>query len=141
MNIAFFLTPKSEIVWIPIRATMRQALERMEFRRYTAVPLLDEEGRYVGTLTEGDLLWKMKNTPGMTFDDTEDVAVTSVPRHLEYKPVDVTTDMHQLLAAAVDQNFVPVVDSRRVFMGIVRRKAIIEYVIDQAAKERARPPM
>ena len=62
MNIAFFLTPKSEVVYENIDANMRQVIERMERHGYTAVPMIDKEGRYVGTLTEGDLLWKVKNT-------------------------------------------------------------------------------
>jgi CBS domain-containing protein len=137
MNIAFFLTPKSEVVWVPLRATMRQALERMEYHRYSAVPLLDDEGAYVGTLTEGDLLWKMKSSPDLTFADTEHVPLADVPRLNENKAVLVTTDIEALLAAAADRNFVPVVDSRGVFMGIVRRKAIIEYCIERFARDRA----
>lgn len=109
MNVAFFLTPKSDVVWIPARATMRQALEKMEHHRWSAVPILDDDGLYVGTLTEGDLLWKMKSRPG----------------------VEIHLDIEALFQRAVDQNFVPVVDARGVLMGIVRRKAIIEYCISK----------
>lgn len=62
MNIAFFLTPKSELVYININSTMRQALEKLEHHRYTAIPLVNDKGEYAGTLTEGDLLWKLKKT-------------------------------------------------------------------------------
>lgn len=60
MNIAFFLTPKLEVIYENENSTMRQALERMEYHRYTAIPLIDDNGKYVGTLTEGDMLWKIK---------------------------------------------------------------------------------
>lgn len=136
MNIAFFLTPKSEVAWIHVRSSLRQALERMEHHRYSAVPLLDDEGRYVGTITEGDLLWRLKGA-NLSLLDAEQIPVASVPRHLDVRPVDVLTDIEQLFLRAADQNFVPVVDSRGVFMGIVRRKAIIEYCIELIAKERA----
>lgn len=126
MNVAFFLTPKAEVVWLPERSTMRQALERMDFHRYSAVPLLDDEGRYVGTLTEGDLLRKLKESR-LTFDDTAKVMLSDVPRRVENRPVFVHTEIEELISRAVDQNFVPIVDSRDVFMGIVRRRAIIEY--------------
>ena len=86
MNIAFFLLPKSEVVYLPLYCTMRQALEKMEYHRYTAVPLLDRRGKYVGTLTEGDLLWKMKNTPGLSFEGTEKVALKEVPRRSPLGP-------------------------------------------------------
>ncbi|QJW46814.1 CBS domain-containing protein [bacterium BFN5] len=75
MNITFFLIPKSEVVYLPLHSTMRQALEKMEYHRYAAIPLIDEQGKYAGTITEGDLLWKMKNTPGLTFAGTERLSV------------------------------------------------------------------
>ena len=65
MNIAFFLIPKNEVAYMPLHCTMRQALEKMEYHRYTAVPLIDECGKYAGTITEGDFLWKMKKYSGV----------------------------------------------------------------------------
>ena len=60
MNILFFLTPKSDVAYISEDDTLRQALEKMEHHKYSAVPIVSRTGRYVGTLTEGDLLWGMK---------------------------------------------------------------------------------
>ena len=127
MNVAFFLLPKSEVVWLSPRATMRQALERMERHRYSAVPLVDDDGRYAGTLTEGDLLWFIKRTPGFTFQQAERILVRDIPRHLRNEPVPVYADMRDLIRLAAVQNFVPVVDDRGLFIGIVRRREIIEY--------------
>ena len=64
MNILFFLTPKSEVAYIYAEESLRQALEKMEFHKYSAVPILTRQGRYVGTLTEGDLLWYIKKPAG-----------------------------------------------------------------------------
>ena len=75
MNIAFFLTPKNEVVCENEDSTMRQVMEKMEHHGYTAIPLINREGKYVGTLTEGDLLWKLKNTPDLNFKNTESVPV------------------------------------------------------------------
>lgn len=129
MNVAYFLTPKSDVVWLPVNSTMRQALERMERHRYSAVPLLDEEGKYVATLTEGDLLWKIKATPGLSFEGTEKVRLVEVPRRIDNKAVHIDAQIETLVTLAIDQNFVPVVDSREVFIGIVRRKAILEHCL------------
>ncbi|MGM0879315.1 MAG: CBS domain-containing protein, partial [Bacillota bacterium] len=64
MNVAFFLIPKNEVIY---DWTMRQAMEKMEYHRYTAVPILDKNGHYLGTLTEGDFLWKLKNSECLDF--------------------------------------------------------------------------
>jgi CBS domain-containing protein len=127
MNIAFFLTPKKEVVYMPLHSTMRQALERMEYHRYTAVPLIDELGKYAGTITEGDFLWKMKNTPGLTFADTERIFIKDIPRRMTNNPVHINSEIQDLLSLAIAQNFVPVVDDSGIFIGIVRRREIMEY--------------
>ncbi|MCW3489538.1 CBS domain-containing protein [Dethiobacter alkaliphilus] len=127
MNIAFFLIPKKEVVFLPVTCTMRQAIERMEYHRYTAVPLVDPDGRYVGTITEGDLLWKMKNTPDLTFENTEKISLKDVPLRIENEPVPIEAKIDNLLNLAITQNFIPVVDDEGVFIGIIRRREIIEY--------------
>lgn len=64
MNILFFLTPKSEVAYIHDDESLRQVLEKMEYHKYSAVPIISRQGTYVGTITEGDLLWYIKNQPG-----------------------------------------------------------------------------
>lgn len=135
MNIAFFLVPKSEVICLPMNSTMRQALEKMEHHRYTAVPLIDEHGKYVGTITEGDLLWKMKNTPGLTFLDTERVMIKDIPLRMNNMPVRVDAEIEGLLSLAIVQNFIPVVDDSEIFIGIIRRREIIEYYAAQLLKK------
>lgn len=125
MKIAFFLTPKADVAWVPTTSTVRQAIERMEHHRYTAVPVLTPDGRYDGTLTEGDLLWYLKQHPHITFADTERVPLSDVTRRMPLKPVDIDAEIEALLALAIDQNFVPVVDGRQVFIGIVRRRSVL----------------
>ena len=61
MNILFFLTPKSDVAFIYSDANLREAIDLMEAHRYSALPILTKQGRYAGTLTEGDLLWYMKS--------------------------------------------------------------------------------
>jgi len=127
MNVAFFPIPKKDIVYLKENATMRQALERMEYHTYSAVPLINEEGEYVGTITEGDLLWKLKNTPGLTFYNTEYIFLNEVEQHVQNSPVTIDAQMEDLISRAVVQNFVPVVDDQQIFIGIVRRREMIEY--------------
>jgi CBS domain-containing protein len=140
MKIAFFLTPKADVAWVKTTSTMRQAIERMEHYRYTAVPLLTPEGQYAGTLTEGDLLDFMKQHRDLRFEDTERVPLAAVKRRMVLRPIGIDDDIEALLALALDQNFVPVVDDREIFIGIVRRRSILAYFQEQMrARLRADP--
>lgn len=57
MNILFFLHPKQEVAYVYDDCTLRQVLETMEHHKYASIPMLNRQGEYVGTITEGDLLW------------------------------------------------------------------------------------
>lgn len=127
MNIAFFLLPKQEVVCLPQDATLRQTLEKMEYHRYTAVPIINDDGGYAGTITEGDLLWFIKNHTGMPLEQMNKVKLMDVPRRLQNKTVQIDANMNDLISLAKQQNFVPVVDDRNRFIGIVRRSEIIDY--------------
>ncbi|OBR66652.1 hypothetical protein A7K91_07290 [Paenibacillus oryzae] len=127
MNIAFFLLPKAEVAYLSEDATLRQALERMEHHRYSAVPILNSEGGYYGTVTEGDLLWFMKSRPELTFESTSRVKLVEVPLRLNNRAVNIDANMDDLISLAKVQNFVPVVDDRNHFIGLVRRSEIIDY--------------
>ena len=136
MNIAFFLTPKNEVVYENLEVTMRQVMERMEHHGYTAIPLIDREGKYVGTLTEGDLLWKLKNTPDLSFKNTELVKVKDIKRRTNNKPVSIASNMEELITLAVNQNFVPVTDDNGIFIGIIKRSDIINYCYNEMEKRK-----
>lgn len=107
--------------------TIRQALEKMEAAGYAAIPILNRRGEYRGTLTEGDLLWAMKNMCYMDMRQAEARRIMEIPRRKDNVPVRVTTSMHELVERASNQNFVPVVDDKDAFIGLITRKAIIRY--------------
>ena len=135
MNIAFFLTPKNEVICENLEATMRQVMERMGHHGYTAIPLIDKHGRYVSTLTEGDLLWKLKNTPDLNFKNTESVRVKDIKTRRKHKSVSINANIESLISLAVNQNFVPVVDDDGIFIGIIKRSDIINYCYNEIKKE------
>ncbi|MDQ0242771.1 CBS domain-containing protein [Bacillus fengqiuensis] len=127
MNIAFFLIPKNEVATIEIESTVRQALEKMEHHKYTSVPLIDEKGKYKGTLTEGDLLWFLKKEGKMNLQELEGVKLKDVPRRHDNKAISIYAEMGSILLQATEQNFVPVIDDHGTFIGIIRRREIIEF--------------
>lgn len=127
MNIAFFLTPKSEIIYETTDATMRQVLEKMEHHTYSAIPLIDKDGKYVGSITEGDLLWKLKNTPGLTIKGTNKISIKEVKRNTRSNSVSINSNIVDLVKLVQNQNFVPVVDDDGTFIGIIKRSDVINY--------------
>ena len=137
MNILFFLTPKSEVAHIHDDDSLRQALEKMEYHKYSAVPILTRQGKYVGTLNEGDLLWYIKNQLNLNLQEARKIPVTEVPRRSDNNPVYANSKMEDLLDKAMQQNFVPVLDDANIFIGIVTRKDIMKYVAGDMKKKDA----
>ena len=134
-NILFFLTPKAMCAYLYDDFTIRQSLEKMEAAGYNAIPILTREGEYRGTLTEGDLLWAMKNICRMDMRQAEAKRMMEIPKSKDYIPVRITASMQDLIERASNQNFVPVVDDYGAFIGLVTRKAIIKYCQDKLFAE------
>lgn len=134
-NILFFLTPKAMCSFLYDDYTMRQALEKMETAGFTALPILNKRGEYRGTLTEGDLLWAIKNMCYMDMRQAEAHRIMEISRRRDNVPIRVTTSMQDLVERATTQNFVPVVDDKDTFIGIITRRAIIKYCQQQLFPE------
>ena len=127
-NILFFLHPKADVSYIYEDNTVRQGLEKMKAHGYTAIPVITRDGVYVGTVTQGDFLWAVLDEYNGNWKSLEKVKIGQIMR-AEFNPsVTVDTNIPQLLDRISNQNFVPIVDDRGVFMGIVTRKSIIEFM-------------
>lgn len=127
MNILFFLIPKQETAYVYTDYTVQQAIAAMDNYRYTAVPILDRDGKYFGTLTEGDLLRRLQDDLKRGHRTFEEAKLKELPRRWKYTPVRVDADIEDLVSCSMNQNFIPVIDDHGTFIGIVPRKAIIEY--------------
>lgn len=134
MNILFLLTPKGEVAHIEAEDTLCQVLDKMEQHGYTALPLLSKNGKYIGTITEGDLLWYLKEYDFPELSTLKDVQITTIPRHRDNKAVNVHETVEGLFEKMVNQNFVPVVDDDRVFIGIVTRKDVLLHMAKKLEK-------
>lgn len=134
MNILFFLKPKSEVAYVHDYGTLRQVLETMEYHKYASIPMLNKSGEYVGTITEGDLLWGIKRYTNLNLKEAENIFIQDFPRKVDYVAVSINSDMEDLLQKAMNQNFVPVVDDQKKFIGIVTRKSIMEYCYEKLKK-------
>lgn len=128
MNILFFLTPKKDVAFVEDTDNLRQILEKMQYHGYTAIPLLTESGRYIGTITEGDLLWFLKDRNFPELEQLEQMPITAITRRRDNQAVHIEESMENLFEKVLNQNFVPVVDDNNVFIGIITRKDILQYL-------------
>ena len=132
MNILFFLTPKCDVAYVKEEDSLRNTLEKMEFHRYSAIPVLSKDGKFAGTLTEGDLLWEIKNQLNLDLKEAEKVLVKDIPMRKHFEAVGINSSMEGLVARSLTQNFVPVVDDLGHFIGIVKRRDLMDYLYRHA---------
>ena len=134
MNILFFLTPKSEVQYICNEDSLRQVLEKMEYHRYSAIPMLTKQGKYVGTITEGDLLWAIKDKYSLNLKEAEDIPICKIERKKDNAPVYANSNMEDLISKVMVQNFVPVLDDNKIFIGIITRRDVMNYLTTKLQK-------
>ncbi len=131
MNILLFLKPKKEVVYVYDDYNLKKAMDIMNKSRYTAIPVISRKGEYIGTLTEGDLLWAIRAKYALNIRLAEEEPIYNIPRIRDNMPVLASAQMQDLLDIAINQNFVPVIDDRKMFIGIITRKDIISYCIQK----------
>lgn len=132
MNIAFFLHPKNNVAYIYDDNSIRQGLEKMRNKGFSAVPVITRQGKYCGTISEGDFLWHIvTNTDKLDAEYFRGTKIADILMDDKYPPVSITSSIDELLNRAMNQNFVPVIDDFDVFMGLITRKDIIKYFCDK----------
>lgn len=139
MNILRFLIPKSQVACLEDQASLRNGLEKMRNRGYTAMPVISKNGVYLGTVTEGDFLWFMLDHSDCEIKSMEKYAVSDLMRTGWNPPVKASETIEEVFDKLKDQNFVPVVDDRDVFVGIVTRRAILEHCVIESRDKKPNP--
>lgn len=125
MNVISLLNPKAQVAYLYDDYTIRQGLEKLRAHGYTALPVLTREGLYAGTVSEGDFLWYLLDSADRSMRAQEKAPLRTVLRGEFNPPVDIRVTMEELLERAMHQSFVPVVDDRGAFVGIVTRQAVL----------------
>jgi len=120
------------VAYVKEEDSLRNTLEKMEFHRYSAIPVLSKDGKFAGTLTEGDLLWEIKNQLNLDLKEAEKVLVKDIPMRKHFEAVGINSSMEGLVARSLTQNFVPVVDDLGHFIGIVKRRDLMDYLYRHA---------
>ena len=139
MNIAFLLTPKAEISFIYDDNSLRQFVERLKFDSHSAIPVIGRDGRYISTISEGDVLrYLLKKTENegeaISFRDLESIYIKDISHKDKNPPCLITAEPEDLVFRAMEQNFIPVVDDWGSFIGIVTRRDILKYLATSQEK-------
>ena len=122
------ITPKKQTAFMSNDSTVRQALERFDVHKFTIIPLVDSEGHYCGTLSEGDLLRFMKNEVDFDIKKAEHVKVSDIEHHRSYQALGVEALLAEVFALSLEQNFIPLIDDNNIYIGIIKRREIIKYL-------------
>lgn len=128
MNVLNFLTPKNQTFYLNYKSTIRQALEKFDYHKFSVVPLIDDEGKYVSTCSEGDILRYIKNCANFDINKAENITIDSIIKYRPYQSLDINSPIRDVFMLASEQNFIPIIDDRGMFIGIIRRRNIIDYL-------------
>lgn len=125
MNVPMLLKAKEQVSFLLDINTLRQGLEKMRVHGYTAIPVLSEDGHYVGCVSEGDFLWHMVDAADTSNAFQENGLIRDIIRKDFNPAARIDISMDELLDRSISQNFIPIVDDRNFFIGIVTRQDII----------------
>lgn len=127
MNVAFFITPKKQVVYAKLTSTIRQILERMRYYNCMQIIVLDNKGKYAGVVSKDDLIAKINTSPKIEFKDLNKIGILDIVKCMINKPIGIDSEMEEVENSMKNRNFVPVADDNNVFIGIVKKEDILNY--------------
>ena len=136
MNIFPYLTPKNNTYYIIDNISVRQAIEKFDFYKFSVVPVIDENGKYINSISEGDLLCFIKNNNPISLKDLEKIPLFEVPRYRTYECLSISSTFDEILNLSLNQNFIPIIDDRGMFIGIIKRKDIIKHLLELTKEQK-----
>lgn len=128
MNILRFLVPKSSVEYINSNSTVRQALEKMRYHRYVAIPVLSEDGAYVGTVRNDDIFKYFLENGTFDYKKAEREGLSCVMDPSYSRALTHNASIDELIEYVSEHNFVPVVDDRGCFIGIILRRDVLAFL-------------
>jgi len=131
VNLLLLITPKTQVACANTNMNVRQALEKMRAHGYTAIPIINNDGEYAGTIAEGDLLWCIVKDNKISMEGLENINIMNITRKNDMPAVKVDASTKEVVEQIANHNFLPVVDDRNVLMGIVTRRKVIEELIEK----------
>lgn len=128
-NIFSYLLPKNQTFYLNEKTTIRQAIEKFDYHKFSVVPIINDEGNYVSTISEGDILRYIKNCHNFSLSNAENTYLKDIEHYRSYKSLNINATFDDVVKLALDQNFIPVLDDRNKFIGILKRRSILENLV------------
>ena len=134
MNILFFITPKSEVVYVQEDASLYKALQLLTEKGFTSIPVISKSGKYIGTINSNDILGCIRDNFHLSMKEAADFPLKNVRRLRNNRAVKASCEVDDIIETIINQNFVPVVDDDNNFIGIITRKEIVKWMHNEYKK-------
>ena len=128
MNTAKLINTKTMVAYIYGDLSAKEGLKEFIAHGFTAVPVIDREGMYLGVVSERDFLYRLLDAGSVEAADANGHTVADLVSDTRFEAVTIHADMDILFYRIIAQNFVPVIDSRGMFSGIVTRKDVLMHM-------------
>lgn len=135
MNIAMFMTPKVCSAFVHEDDSIRQGFEILKNSGFTAIPVVDKNEKYVGSFTEGDILRYSLKCGTAQLKEYEKEKIKNIIRKDFCPSVNLSDDISKVFSMISEQNFIPIVDDRNIFSGIITRSAVLKHLLEEKANE------
>lgn len=129
MNALKLMLAKDKVKFLQGDCPLDEAMRLFTQNGYSAVPVVDGDDTYLGTVCDKDFLRCYaegdfeERMGGMTLREILDRDWNP--------PINVYTNVDDVLLLSMNQNFLPVIDDDGIFIGIITRKAIISFLSEQ----------
>lgn len=129
MNLSFYLLPKSEVAYVNRTDTVDKAIKVIRKSGFQSVPVINAKGEYVSVISAGDFLMNLTEDYHCDLELMKRLKVESMRIKRPYHAVSIDEDISEVYEYIVSQNFIPVVDGRDVFIGIITRREILQALL------------
>ena len=129
-NVLLFLKPKDEVSFFYDNLSVQDGLDYMKQHAFTSMPVINQSGEYVGSISEGDFLWYIL----VSDKPTTQTQLSKLIRKDYIPACTIDVSLEDLFQQSLKQNYVPIVDDRNIFIGIVTRQAILAYLMKEASQ-------
>lgn len=133
MDAKNLLTPKTKVEYLYNDITVGEAIAKMKKRRYALIPVLERNSnRYLYSISSSDLLYKIMQIGDVK--KAEALPLSEVEINRLVIPAPQVKDIESLGDLLSSQNFVPIVDEKGIFLGLVTRRSVFNYLLAEKAK-------